>query len=116
MFDMDCDNLVKFLPCEGGVLPGVVFPGFFSKKFFIDLFSDLFRFHTKDCKRSLIFPNEMYGMQGFLKRDSLLHDAFSLTVRYMTHAKSFFQHESLFRSMTSSTHSIPHHASTLKCS
>jgi hypothetical protein len=26
MFDMDCDNLVNFLPCEGGVLLGVVFP------------------------------------------------------------------------------------------
>src|ERR1700680_4050225 len=97
---MDCDNLVYFLPCEGGVLLGVVFPGFFSKKFFIDLFSGLFRFQTKDCKRSLILPNEMYGMQGFLKSNSLFHDAFSLTIRYMTLAKSFFQHASLFLANT----------------
>ena len=96
MLDMDCDNLVYFLLCEGWVLPGVVFPGFFPKKFFINLFSGLFRFRTKDCKRSLILPNEMYGMQGFLKSDSLFHTTFSLSIGYMTLAKGFFQHASLF--------------------
>ena len=100
MLDMDCDNLVYFLLCEGWVLLGVVFPGFFSKKFFINLFSGLFRFRTKDCKRSLILPNEMYGMQGFRKSDSLFHNTFSLTIGYMTLAKGFFQHASLFLANT----------------
>jgi hypothetical protein len=79
MLDMGFDNLVYFLLCEEGVLLEVVFPGFFSKNFLVDLFSGLFRFHTKDFKRSLIPPNEMHGVKGFLKSDSLFHDAFPLT-------------------------------------
>ena len=56
---MGFDNLVYFLLCEEGVLLGVAFPGFFSKNVLIDLFSGLFRFRTKDFKRSLILPNDL---------------------------------------------------------